>query len=114
MNKFNARVRRATKTRSKIKSLGADRLCIFRTPRHIYAQIIGAQGKILATASSVEKDLRSENGGNVSTAERVGALIAERAVKNGVTQVAFDRNGFKYHGRIKALADKAREAGLKF
>ena len=114
MNKFESRARRARKTRAKIKSLGVNRLCVFRTPRHIYAQVIGAHGKILAAASSVEKDLRSETGGNVSAAERVGALVGERATKNGVTNVAFDRNGFQYHGRIKALADKAREAGLKF
>jgi large subunit ribosomal protein L18 len=114
MNKFESRARRARKTRAKIKSLGVNRLVIFRTPRHIYAQVIDTAGKILAVASSVEKELRADFGGNVSAAERVGALIGERAAKNGVTNVAFDRNGFKYHGRIKALADKAREAGLNF
>lgn len=114
MNKFEARARRAKRTRAKIKSLGVNRLSVFRTPRHIYAQVIGAQGKVLAAASSVEKDFRAEFGGNVSAAEKVGALIGERAVQNGVVKVAFDRNGFKFHGRVKALADKAREAGLDF
>jgi len=114
MNKFEARARRSKKTRSKIKSLDTDRLCVFRTPRHIYAQVIGKHGKILAAASSVEADLRSKSGGNVDAAQTVGQLIGERAVKNGVSKVAFDRNGYKYHGRIKALADKARESGLNF
>ncbi|HBF07912.1 MAG: 50S ribosomal protein L18 [Gammaproteobacteria bacterium] len=114
MNKFQARERRARKTRAKIKSLGVSRLCVFRTPRHIYAQVIGEQGKILASASSIDKDLRGKVGSNIAAAEAVGALVAERAVANGVTKVAFDRNGFKFHGRIKALADKAREAGLNF
>lgn len=114
MNKFQSRQRRAKKTRVKIKSLGSNRLVVFRTPRHIYAQVVSVAGKILAAASSVEKDLRSNVGGNISAAERVGTLVGERALKNGIVDVAFDRNGFKYHGRIKALADKAREAGLKF
>ena len=114
MNKFQSRERRARKTGAKIKSLGVNRLVVFRTPGHIYAQVIGTAGKILAVASSVEKELRTDFGGNVSAAEQVGMLIGERAMKNGVTNVAFDRNGFKYHGRIKALAEKAREAGLNF
>ena len=88
---------------------------IHRTPRHIYAQVIAPQGdKVLATASTVEKELRSDATGNVEAAKKVGALIAERAKAAGVTKVAFDRSGFKYHGRVKALADAAREAGLEF
>lgn len=114
MNKFQARVRRSKKTRAKIKSLGVNRLCVFRTPCHIYAQVIGAHGNILVSASTVEKDFRSGYGGNIAAAEKVGLLIGERATQRGVSKVAFDRNGFKFHGRVKALADKAREAGLNF
>ena len=94
---------------------GAVRLCVHRTPRHIYAQIIAADGaSVLATASTVEADLRNETTGNVNAASKVGQLIAERAKTAGVTKVAFDRSGFKYHGRVKALADAARENGLEF
>lgn len=117
MNKKQARIRRATKSRSKMKALGATRLVINRTPRHIYAQVVAADnGKVLATASSIEKDIKAANKatGNVDTAKTVGALIAERATKAGVSNVAFDRSGFKYHGRVKALADSARENGLQF
>ncbi len=117
MNKKQARIRRATKSRIKMKELGATRLVVNRTPRHIYAQIISADGgKILATASSVEKDIKAEGKptGNVDTAKAVGALVAQRATKAGVSNVAFDRSGFKYHGRVKALADSARENGLQF
>ena len=90
-------------------------LCINRTPRHIYAQVIAAEGdRVLATASTLEKDLRSGSTGNTDAATAVGKLVAERAVAAGVTKVAFDRSGFKYHGRVKALADAAREAGLEF
>jgi large subunit ribosomal protein L18 len=99
----------------KIRELGANRLCINRTPRHIYAQVIAAEGdRVLATASTLEKDLRSGSTGNTDAATAVGKLVAERAVAAGVTKVAFDRSGFKYHGRVKALADAAREAGLEF
>lgn len=117
MNKKQARIRRATKSRMKMKELGATRLVVNRTPRHIYAQVISADGgKILATASSVEKDIKGAGKatGNVETAKAVGALVAERATKAGVSSVAFDRSGFKYHGRVKALADAARESGLQF
>jgi large subunit ribosomal protein L18 len=99
----------------KIRELGANRLCINRTPRHIYAQVIAAEGdRVLASASTLEKDLRSGSTGNTDAATAVGKLVAERAVAAGVTKVAFDRSGFKYHGRVKALADAAREAGLEF
>ena len=117
MNKKQARIRRSTKGRMKMKELGAVRLVVNRTPRHIYAQVISADGgKILATASSVEKDIKAAGKatGNVETAKAVGALVAERATKAGVSNVAFDRSGFKYHGRVKALADAARENGLQF
>jgi large subunit ribosomal protein L18 len=90
-------------------------LCVNRTPRHIYAQIITGDGdNVVASASTLEKDLRSGSTGNTDAASVVGKLVAERAVAAGVTSVAFDRNGFKYHGRVKALADAAREAGLEF
>ncbi len=110
-----SRQRRAKRVRMKIRGLGANRLCINRTPRHIYAQVIAAEGdRVLATASTLEKDLRSGSTGNTDAATAVGKLVAERAVAAGVTKVAFDRSGFKYHGRVKALADAAREAGLEF
>ena len=113
--KKKARLRRAAKTRSNIRDKGAVRLCVPRTPRHNYAQVINANGAtVLATASTVEGDLRTEITGNVSAATKVGQLIAERAKAAGVTKVAFDRSGFKYHGRVKALADAARESGLEF
>ena len=99
----------------KIRELGATRLCVNRTPRHIYAQIIGADGdRVVASASTLEKELRSGSTGNAEAAAVVGTLVAERAVAAGVSKVAFDRSGFKYHGRIKALADAARDAGLEF
>jgi len=110
-----SRQRRAKRVRMKIRELGANRLCINRTPRHIYAQVIAAEGdRVLATASTLEKDLRSGSTGNTDAATAVGKLVAERAVAAGVTKVAFDRSGFKYHGRVKALADAAREAGREF
>ena len=110
-----SRQRRAKRVRMKIRELGANRLCINRTPRHIYAQVIAAEGdRVLATASTLEIDLRSGSTGNTDAATAVGKLVAERAVAAGVTKVAFDRSGFKYHGRVKALADAAREAGLEF
>lgn len=109
------RTRRAKRTRIKIRELGENRLCVNRTPRHIYAQIIAPNGaQILAAASTVEKDLRGGATGNVDAAAAVGKLIAERAKAAGVEKVAFDRSGFRYHGRVKALADAARENGLEF
>ncbi len=116
-NKKQSRLRRARKTRARIANSGATRLSVHRTPRHFYAQIISnADNKVLATASTVETALRSEvkNGGNVEAAKAVGKAIAERATKSGLEAVAFDRSGFKYHGRVAAFADAAREAGLKF
>lgn len=110
-----SRLRRAKKTRFKIRELGVDRLNINRTPRHMYAQITSADGsKVLAAASTLDKDLRASATGNIDAAGKVGALIAERAKAAGISRVAFDRSGFKYHGRVKALADAARENGLEF
>lgn len=117
MDKKTSRIRRSKRSRSKMRELQATRLCVHRTPRHIYAQIIDPAGdKVLASASTVEKALRDGESftGNVTSAAAVGKLIAERAREKGVESVAFDRSGFKYHGRIKALADAAREAGLQF
>ena len=117
MDKKQARLRRARKTRAHQKILGAHRLCIHRTPRHIYAQVLAPNGsEVLASASTVEADVKQglKYTGNVDAAGAVGKLIAERAKEKGVEKVAFDRAGFKYHGRVKALADAAREAGLKF
>lgn len=117
MNKKQVRQRRAVRTRRHISELGATRLCIHRTPRHIYAQVLSPDGStVMAAASTLEKSLRETlpNGGNVAAATAVGKLVAERALAAGVQEVAFDRSGFKYHGRVKALADAAREGGLKF
>jgi large subunit ribosomal protein L18 len=117
MNNVNNRLRRARKTRAKIAELKVTRLSVHRTNTHIYAQIIAETGdKVLASASTVEADVRKKvkNGGNVEAAAVIGKLIAEKAKKAGITAVAFDRSGYKYHGRIKALADAARENGLSF
>lgn len=117
MNKKEARLRRARKTRAKIAELNIIRLCVHRTNCHIYAQIYSGCGtQVLAAASTVETDVRKQvpNGGNIEAAQAVGKLIAERARAKGISEVAFDRSGFKYHGRVKALADAAREGGLKF
>ena len=115
IDKKVSRQRRAKRTRMKIRELGANRLCVHRTPRHIYAQVTTAAGdKVLASASTIEKDLRGGATGNADAAVAVGKLIAERAKAAGVERVAFDRSGFKYHGRVKALADAARENGLEF
>ena len=114
-DKKQSRLRRARRARGRIRELGASRLCVNRTPRHIYAQIISAEGsEVLASASTLDKSLRTGSTGNVEAAKGVGALIAERAKEAGITQVAFDRSGFKYHGRVKALADAARDGGLEF
>lgn len=114
-DKKQSRLRRARRTRIKIRELGAVRLAVHRTPRHIYAQIISPQGdRVLASASTLEADLRSGKTGNIDAAHKVGGLIAQRAKEAGVEKVSFDRGGFKYHGRVKALADAAREAGLEF
>ncbi|GLS84874.1 50S ribosomal protein L18 [Paraferrimonas haliotis] len=116
MDKKSSRLRRATRARAKIKELGVNRLVIHRTPRHIYAQVISPEAQVLASASTVEKAVAAElkGTGNVDAAKVVGKTIAERAIEKGVSSVAFDRSGFKYHGRVQALADAAREAGLQF
>ena len=110
-----SRLRRAKRARAKISELRVNRLCVYRSPRHIYAQVISPTGDaILASASTVEKDGRKGATGNVDAASKVGKLIAERAKKAGIEQVAFDRSGYAYHGRVKALAEAAREGGLQF
>ncbi|MBA3902805.1 MAG: 50S ribosomal protein L18 [Rhodocyclaceae bacterium] len=117
MDKKQTRLRRARKTRAKIAELKAARLCVHRSNCHIYAQIIDGSGSnVLAAASTVEDEVRKQvpSGGNVKAATLVGKLIAERAKAAGVESVAFDRSGFMYHGRVKALAEAAREGGLKF
>ena len=121
MDKKAARMRRARQTRLKIAEQGVTRLAVHRTNLHIYASIISGDGtKVIATASTVEAEVKKEltdksgKGGNASAAAAVGKRVAEKAIKAGVETVAFDRSGFRYHGRVKALADAAREAGLKF
>ncbi|TFZ02082.1 50S ribosomal protein L18 [Ramlibacter humi] len=120
LNKKEQRLRRARQTRIRIATQGVARLTVNRTNLHIYASVISEDGsKVLASASTAHKDLRTElggagKGGNAAAAARVGKLIAERAKAAGVEKVAFDRSGFAYHGRVKALADAAREAGLQF
>ena len=117
MNKKTARLRRAAKIRARVKAQGKNRLCVFRTPRHIYAQLISPDGcRVLASASTLDKQVRADvkNGGNKEAAGIVGRTIAQRAQEAGITSAAFDRSGFKFHGRIKALADAAREQGMKF
>lgn len=115
--KQDSRIHRAARSRRRIAALGAIRLTVHRTPQHIYAQVLDPTGgKVLAAASTLEAELRAalKSGGNVTAAAAVGKRIAEKARAAGVTRVAFDRSGFKYHGRVKALADAAREAGLEF
>ncbi|TDO97217.1 50S ribosomal protein L18 [Marinomonas balearica] len=115
ITKKQSRIRRARKARLHIRDLGANRLTVHRTPRHMYAQVISPCGsQVLASASTLDESLRSGATGNKDAATKVGALIAQRAKEAGVTAVAFDRSGFKYHGRVQALADAAREAGLEF
>ena len=117
MNKNERRLRRATKTRARIRELAMVRLTIHRTPRHIYAQVIDGTGaKVLAAASTVQEGVKKDlqGTGNVAAAKAVGRSIAEKAKAAGITKVAFDRSGYQYHGRVKALADAAREAGLEF
>ena len=115
--KKQARIRRATKFRAKHAERGVERLCVYKSSQHIYAQIISSDGDhVITSASTLSKDLRKilKRTGNKDAAAAVGKLIAERAKEQGVERVAFDRSGFNYHGRIKALADAAREAGLGF
>jgi large subunit ribosomal protein L18 len=116
-DKNQARVRRARQTRLKIREIGAVRLTVHRTNSHIYAQITSSAGeKVLASASTLEKEVREQirNGGNRKAAEAVGARIAQKAKQAGIEAVAFDRAGYRYHGRVKALAEAARAGGLKF
>lgn len=112
-----SRLRRARRARAKIRELGAQRLCVYRSSQHIYAQIIRSQGgkdEVVAQASTLDASLRDSTTGNVEAAAAVGALIAKRAVDAGISKVAFDRSGFRYHGRVKALAEAARAGGLDF
>jgi large subunit ribosomal protein L18 len=117
MDKKNTRLKRATKLRSKIRQLNTNRLSIHKSSQHIYAQVISGDGtKTLASASTVQAEIKGglKNTCNIAAASEVGKHIAQKAIAAGITEVAFDRSGFKYHGRVKALADAAREAGLKF
>lgn len=117
MDKKSSRIRRSRRTRAKIASLGVNRLSVHRTARHTYAQVFSAEtGKVVATASTLSADVKSmvKYSGNIDAATAVGKVIAEKAKAAGIESVAFDRSGFKYHGRVKALADSARENGLKF
>lgn len=117
MDKKTARLKRAKRARAKIKELKIPRLSVHRTLQHIYAQIFSAEDQsVVVTASTVEKDIRNKikKTGNISAAVEIGKMIGERAKKAGITQVAFDRSGNRYHGRVKALAEAARESGLEF
>ena len=118
MDKKKARLRRARRTRAAIRRQRVHRLSVNRSPRHIYAQVFEPDGsRVLAAASTLDKEVREQvdgNGGNVAAASVVGRAIAERARKLGIARVAFDRSGYKYHGRVKALAEAAREHGLEF
>ena len=116
-SKTSSRIRRAKRARAKIREIGASRLTVHRTPRHIYAQIVSADGNtVIASASTVQKDVAKglKYTGNVEAAAAVGKAVAEKSKSAGVSKVAFDRSGFKYHGRVQALADAARENGLEF
>jgi len=118
MDKKTSRMRRTRRVRAKIRELGVHRLSIHRTPQHMYAQVIAPCGsQVIASASTVEKSVKAElksGTSNVAAAAAVGKAIAERAKAAGIETVAFDRSGFKYHGRVKSLADAARENGLQF
>ena len=118
MGKREGRLRRARRTRAKIKRLDMVRLCVYRSLNHIYAQLICSRdSKVLAAASTVEKEVKNQikkHGGNIQAATIVGKLIANRAKEVGITKVAFDRSGYKYHGRVRALAEAARESGIEF
>jgi large subunit ribosomal protein L18 len=117
LKKKDARVRRAKRSRMHFRELETVRLCVHRTPRHIYAQVIDAKGaNVLVSASTLDKEVKAnlKSTGNIEAAQAIGKLVAERALKAGIKQVAFDRSGFNYHGRVKALADAAREGGLEF
>ena len=112
--KNTSRLRRAKKTRSNIKNQESPRLTVYRSSKHFYAQVFDNHGsKVIASASTIEKDIDAKSN-NLDAAVAVGKKVAERAIENGIKKVVFDRSGYKYHGRIKALADSAREAGLEF
>ncbi len=115
MDKKQSRLRRARRTRAKNRELGMHRLCVYRTSQHTYAQVFSPDGaEVVASASTTESEVKSslKHAANIDAAAKIGQLIAERAKASGINQVAFDRSGFKYHGRVKALADAARESGL--
>jgi large subunit ribosomal protein L18 len=113
--KNDSRLRRARRGRSKMRAMGVNSLTVHRTPRHIYAQVLAPAGDtVIASASTLDASLRSGSTGNIGAAAEVGKLVAERAKAAGIEKVAFDRSGYKYHGRVKALADAARENGLDF
>ncbi len=117
MDKKSSRIRRSRRTRAKIADRGMNRLSVHRTPRHMYAQVFSAEtGNVVASASTLSADVKGliKYSGNVDAASAVGKVIAEKALSAGIDTVAFDRSGFKFHGRVKALADAARESGLKF
>ena len=117
MSKKTDRLRRAKKTRARIKRLSTDRLCVHKTSRHVYAQVISSNSsQVIVSASSLDKEIKGQikYSGNVEAATIVGGILAKRAKKAGVTKVAFDRSGFKFHGRIQALAKAARENGMQF
>ena len=109
-----AKIRRSKRTRMHIRALGVTRLTVHRSLSHIYAQVIGPNNEVIASASTLDQSLKGIYGGNVKAAQAVGKLIGERAQQKGVKAIAFDRAGYQYHGRVKALADGAREAGLEF
>jgi large subunit ribosomal protein L18 len=113
--KNDSRLRRARKSRQRMRTQGVSRLSVHRTPRHIYAQVFAPAGdRVLVSASTLDSSLRAGSTGNIDAAAAVGKLVAERARAAGIEKVAFDRSGYKYHGRVKALADAAREGGLEF
>lgn len=113
--KNDSRLRRARRARARMRVQGVNRLSVHRTPRHIYAQVIAPEGdRVLASASTLDAELRKGSTGNIAAAAEVGKLVAKRAKEAGIDKVAFDRSGYKYHGRVKALADAARETGLEF
>jgi large subunit ribosomal protein L18 len=116
MNNKKTRLRRSKKTRAKVKELAMPRISVYRTPRHIYVQLVMPDGNIKASASTLGADIKKKHiyGGNVKAATAVGEAIAAKVKELGITKVVFDRSGFKYHGRIKALADAARSQGLEF
>ena len=114
-NKKVARLKRAKRTRLKIKELQIERLSVHRTSRHIYAQIVSGDAQtVIASASTLDKTIKLDNTSNQKAAEEIGKVIAQKAKQAGITKVAFDRSGFKFHGRVKALADSARSQGLQF